>query len=144
MRHRSFYNLIEQVFMLLVFGLTAAVCFSLFAWASALSDGTRKRDEAYAIGQYVVETIQSQDGDDRAAKACASLGLSQERPGLYTGYYAGDGLFPGTCDGEKDYTVLVTLWPGDKYLGKSNVVVLDGLTGEELCRIRTAWQEGRA
>lgn len=59
MKNRTSLVLMEQLVMVLVFALAAAVCLQLFAKADAISCQTARRDEAVILAQSVAEQLKS-------------------------------------------------------------------------------------
>lgn len=75
MRNKAYLGLIEQLIMLLVFALTAAVCLQAFAWANSYSSRMEAVDSAVIIAQSAAEMIRSDDGDTELALANAAKQL---------------------------------------------------------------------
>ena len=66
MKNRASLFLMEQLVMLLVFALCAALCLGAFARADALSADVRRRSEAAILAQNAAELLKS-TGDPEAA-----------------------------------------------------------------------------
>lgn len=137
--------LMEQLAMLLIFALSAAVCLRVFAWSQQLSQLTRDRDDAALLCQNTAETLRTQNGD--------ATGALTEISGVQPGYRDGFGYFirygeDWTALGEESRTCRYTLrvreldsgLPG---LGKAEVEAYRWQGGEmeSLFRLETAWQE---
>lgn len=67
MRSRASLVIIEQVVMLLVFALAAALCLKAFVWADTESADVFTRDKALLQAQSAAEVIKSCRGDMSAA-----------------------------------------------------------------------------
>lgn len=123
MKHKASLVLMEQLVMILVFALAAAVCLRAFVLADSLSRETAVRDQAAIACQNMAETI----------KSCGSLAPAAEALGAER--TNGGWLLPG--DGfdlilrEKN-----SLQPG---LGMASVQAVDG--ERELFTLTVGWQE---
>lgn len=71
MKNKASLALLEQLVMILVFSLAAALCLRIFAWSDRTSREMELRDRAVVLCQNAAETI----------KAEASLGAGAERLG---------------------------------------------------------------
>lgn len=126
MKNRSSLVLMEQLVMLLVFALCAALCLKIFAAAREQSDEARRVNEAVLIAQNTAETL----------KACR--GDYEELAGLSGWEKRGQSLCftEGGC--------LVEIRPMDSKipgLGRAGIRV--SCDGEDVFAIETAWQEAR-
>lgn len=137
--------LMEQLAMLLIFALSAAVCLRVFASSQQLSRLTRDRDRGAVLCQNTAEVLHAKRGD--------AVETLTEISGVQPGYREGFGSF--VRYGE-DWTVLneegrtsaytlrvAELESGVPGLGKAEVEVYRWLDGEmeSLFRLETAWQE---
>lgn len=124
MKSRASLVLMEQLVMILVFALCAALCLGLFVRADALSRETDLQDRAVVLAQNGAETIKACRGDlDRAAV-------------LLNGTRSGDTI---TVPGES-MTMLITVTASDvPGLGTAEITV----TGEDqtILSLTAAWQE---
>ena len=68
MKNRTSLVLMEQLVMVLVFALAAAVCLTVFAEADRISRETARRDEAVLIAQNAAEVLKATSGDAERAK----------------------------------------------------------------------------
>ena len=84
MRSKAPLALIEQVIMLLVFALSAALCLWAFVWADTSSQNSVARDHALIHAQSMAETLKSTDGDFAAA---AELCGGTWENGIWTIHY---------------------------------------------------------
>lgn len=112
MKSKASLFLMEQLVMLLVFSLAAAVCLGIFVRADKISVQTGQRDEAVMLAQNTAEVLKY-TGDVRTAQALAdesefTLEIREEDSGI-----------PGLCQAQI-------------------VVCYDG---REIFSLRTGWQE---
>ena len=69
MRNKAPLAMLEQLVMLLVFALAAALCLQAFALADRLSDRTERFDRAVLEAQRAAETVKHCRGDLQQAQA---------------------------------------------------------------------------
>ena len=135
MKSKAPLVLMEQLVMVLVFALSAAVCLQVFALSGRLSRTCEARDRAAVMAQNAAETLKACGGDyDEAAQR---LGGCWDGQTWTVGY---DANWDRT-EGEAVYCLSVT--PGEsgqKLLGMAEIAVYDGDEGE-LFSLYTAWQE---
>lgn len=146
MRSKAPLALMEQMVMLLVFALAAALCLQAFVKSDALSERSEARDQAVVLCQNAAEAIQH-TGDVEAGLALACAAAPGQRDGF--GYFVGfDGdwnLLPG--DGRPHssrYTLRAqAVDSGVDGLGKAQVeaFVWESGTMESLFSLEVAWQE---
>lgn len=68
MKNKTSLLLMEQLVMVLIFALAAALCLSVFVKADQISRETVRRDEAVLLAQNAAEVLKATSGDvDRAA-----------------------------------------------------------------------------
>lgn len=128
MKSRSPLIMLEQLLMLLVFALAAALCLQAFVLADSQSKTTSRRDSAIIEVQRTAETIKYCGGD--MEKAAGILGADWEEDAL--------SLDCGDCSiyaRNED--------SGTKLLGSARVWAEDE-KGQELLAISVAWQSGGA
>lgn len=87
MKSKSSLFLMEQLIMILVFALSAALCVGVFARANAISEEIARRDEALIIAQNAAEILKN-TGDPEFAKAQVDTGafvleISEESSGIF-------------------------------------------------------------
>lgn len=137
MRSKAPLALMEQMIMVLVFALAAALCLRAFAAADALSREKEARDRAITEGQSMAEIYKSAAGD--APLAAARYG---GRAGTEGWVCLFDGAWALTGDpGEAVYRLEVVPQAGEPGLGTAQVSgtrVKDGLS---LFSFPVAWQE---
>lgn len=134
MRSKAPLAVIEQVIMLLVFALAAAVCLRAFAWADAASRHSGDCDRAWIEAQSAASVIRQTRGDMDAA---AVLWGGCVRDGCWVVEYDKDW---NRTDGEGDIHLKVT--PVDTripLLGRADVSVEKD--GEWLEGLNVLWQE---
>ena len=146
MRSRTPLILMEQMIMLLVFALAAALCLQAFVKSDQLSKDSENRDQAAVLCQSAAEAVRSCQGD--MAKAAAIL----EVPYPYSGegspleiHYTEDWKL---CD-TREYAFCLkaeAMDSGTAGLGKALVAVFAVPTQEvpetsPLFSIEVAWQE---
>lgn len=85
MRHKPPLILMEQMIMLLVFALAAALCLQAFVKSDNISKGSEARDRAVTLCQNVAETMRGNGGSaGEAARAAAErLGYCFDQGTLY-------------------------------------------------------------
>lgn len=136
MRSRAPLALMEQMVMLLVFALAAALCLQAFVKSEAMSRESEARDRAAVQCQNAAEAVRHAGGD--LEKAAETLGIARDQDG--TAYYSGDW---SPC-GAGDWAYRLTVRPvesGVRGLGKASVRV-SAADGSAVFELETAWQEG--
>lgn len=63
MKSRASLLLMEQLIMILVFALAAAICLQIFARADSLSHETARRDGAVVLAQNAAELLKATQGE---------------------------------------------------------------------------------
>lgn len=142
MRSKAPLAMMEQMVMLLVFALAAALCLQAFVKSDQMSKRMEAQDRAATLCQSAAEAIRSTRGDfERAAERLDAMAEQDsltlfydenwkaavpESPNVYPMGYT-----LGACRVESGV-------PG---LGKAEVWVQEDQSGEELFRLETAWQE---
>lgn len=125
MKGRSTLVLLEQVVMLLVFALAAALCLQAFALSDRISEESAQRDRAVLWAQNTVEVLKDCAGDPEAA--AEKLGAAWDGEQL-------------VCEnGELQLCAVLTGNEGS-LLGTATVTVTDG-AGRVLIQLPAAWQE---
>ena len=125
MKNRTTLVLMEQVLMLLVFALAAALCLRLFIGADQISQKTHRTDRAVVLAQ---------NGAEAAKAAKGNLSAMAEM------------LDGRLCDlsvvvEEEDLHMKIFLLPEETTgLGQAQVQVIDAQTGEEVYCLPVGWQ----
>lgn len=143
MKSKAPLALMEQLVMLLVFAVAAALCLQAFVQSDRLSRRSGDRDRAAALCQSAAETIRHTAGDLPAA--AERLGATRSGDGELTIFYDTDWR-PAASTSPNIYPMGYTLGAcrvdsGVPGLGKASVWVQEDETGEELFRIEISWQE---
>lgn len=153
MKSKAPLLLMEQMVMLLVFALAAALCLQAFVKSDGLSGNSEKRDRAVTLCQTAAETVRHSGGNFN--EAAEKLGLEFGQGSTMFRYYdenweplpISEGPIP---DGGVSYhpaqegayclsvhAVLEDAQPG---LGKASVSVSEA-EGDTLFELEVAWQE---
>lgn len=86
MKNRTSLLLMEQLVMVLVFALAAAMCLQTFAKANAISRETALRDGAVILAQNAAEFLKASKGDTKAALSLGEepyrLEISEAKPSV--------------------------------------------------------------
>ncbi len=135
MRSKTPLALMEQLAMVLVFALAAAVCLQVFVLADQISRTCQARDRAVVAAQSAAETLKGYHGDyERAAR---SFGGTLDEQQWRLNY---DENWQQT-EGDAAYCMTVTpADSGQTLLGAADVAVCDQ-DGDVLFELSVAWQE---
>lgn len=134
MRDKTPLVLIEQLIMLLVFALAAALCLRAFTWADQESLRGEARDRAVLTAELAAETLKHHRGD--FAAAAAEFGGSWDGEVWQIGY---NGQWLPAEDAV--YTLRASQITDDlAYLGRAEISVFDK-DGNCLIQLPLAWQE---
>lgn len=137
MRSKAPLAMMEQMIMLLVFALAAALCLQAFVKSDAISTQNEARDRAVLVCQTAAETLRSTGGD--FARTAELLGVSVYDNGSLMADYDEDW---NIAENTMRYTMGASrVDSGVTGLGKASVWVRDEAEGLELFRIEIAWQE---
>ena len=133
MRSKAPLALMEQLVMVLVFALAAALCVQVFVLSDRTSRRNEARDRAVLAAQNAAEEVKSVRGD--FAQAAALYG------GTWNGQLWGRSYDADWARDGDDYHVLVTpADSGDALLGAAEVAVYTA-EGDLLFTLPVAWQE---
>lgn len=69
MKHKTSLLLMEQLVMILVFAVAAALCLQVFVKSRAISEETVRRDTAVVLARNAAELLKATDGNLKAAEA---------------------------------------------------------------------------
>ena len=127
MRSKAPLALMEQVVMVLVFALAAALCVSCFVTADRLSRRNAVRDEAVVAAQNAAETIKGCRGDYEQAATLLNGTLEH-------------GILE-LCADEEFCIVVTPENSDDPLLGKAKVEACAVRDGETLFALTVFWQE---
>lgn len=128
MKSKAPLVMMEQLIMLLVFALAAALCLQAFVLADSQSKTTSRRDSAILEVQRTAETIKYCGGD--MEKAAGILGADLDEGTLSLG-----------CEDCSIYARSED--SGTNFLGSARVWAEDE-KGQELLAVSVAWQSGGA
>ena len=126
MKNRASFVLIEQLIMLLVFALAAAICLQVFVKADGISQKTVLQDNAVILAQSGAEAVKAAKGD--LETAARYLDAQVENDILIL---SADGLLLRISPEASDLDGL----------GKARVTVNEADSGEPLFSLTTGWQE---
>ncbi len=136
MKSKAPFALIEQLVMVLVFALSAALCVQVFILSDRTSSWNEARDHALVEAQNVAETLKSCHGDCEAA--AQSLGGRYDGTQWELEY---DVAWQPAADGQASYYVQVSRTEsGEALLGSAEITVFTA-EGQPLCTLPVAWQE---
>lgn len=137
MRSKTPLALMEQVVMVLVFALAAALCLRIFAFSDSVSRRNQQRDQAVLLAQNTAEAIKAHGGVEEAR---AALG-GNIRQTLWSTYYNED-LTPAPDAESACYHVdVLPQNSGVEGLGQAHVEVFRHDGNEGLFSLTVAWQE---
>ena len=74
MKSKTSLILMEQLMMILIFALAAAICLQLFAGAKAIAEETSRLDQAVILAQNAAEVLKATGGDIVAAEVLSEEG----------------------------------------------------------------------
>lgn len=142
MRSKAPLMLMEQMVMLLVFALAAALCLQAFVKADAISRESEARDHAVLLCQSVAEQIKESGEKDRnpVGAVASKLDPNERRPDGFSILYYEDWSLCDTRDYTYDLTVN-TVDSGVPGLGKARVTMLKSGSTTPLFEVQVAWQE---
>jgi Tfp pilus assembly protein PilV len=137
MRSKAPLALMEQLVMVLVFALAAALCVQVFVLSGLSSRRSEARDRATLAAQNAAELLKAGDGDEAAhlSYAAQQLGGRYEQGVLWVDY--SEDWEPVAQDGAYRLTAQGTACdvPG---LATADVLVADG--DDVLFQLSVAWQ----
>lgn len=137
MRSKAPLALIEQVVMVLVFALAAALCLRVFAFSDQMSERNEDIDCAVLLAQNTAEMLKAYGGVEEAAEATGG----EIRQTMWSSYYDVD-LNPVPDQASAYYEV--NTFPensGVEGLGQAGIEVFRYDGNEALFFITVAWQE---
>ena len=137
MRSKTPLALMEQVTMVLVFALAAALCLRIFVFSDGVSRRNHQTDQAVLLAQNTAEMIKACGGVEEAA---AIMGGTTQQTLWSVGYNEDLTLTP---DGESGY-YHVDVLPQDsgvEGLGQTHIEVFLQAEQEGLFALTVAWQE---
>lgn len=136
-RGKASLVLMEQLVMLLVFALAAAVCLRVFVSSDQLSRRIQAQDRAAELAQNAAETLRHAGGDFQTAAQLLGA-QSWNEDALMIDYDSDWAL----AHESMRYTLGVSRLSSDvPLLGRAQVWCRDEVDGQELLRLDVAWQE---
>ena len=141
MKSKAPLLLMEQMVMLLVFALAAALCLQAFVKSDGLSGDSEDRDRAVALCQSAAEAVRHCGGDLPEAAALLEVPYPYDGEGspLEIHYNADWTL----CDSREYAFCLraVLMDSGVAGLGRASVEMADARSQTVIFEVQTAWQE---
>lgn len=138
MRSKAPLALMEQMVMILVFALAAALCLRAFVLSDSLSKENTRQDDAVLLAQNAAEVYKACRGDGTAAAEMLGGEVSQ---GVWSSFYTED-LTAAANRENAAYMVAVlpeqTDVPG---LGRAVAAVFEADGSESLFELDVAWQK---
>ena len=136
MKSKAPLALMEQLVMVLVFALAAALCLQVFVLSDRMSQRSEARDHAVVQVQNVAETLKGYDGD--LSESAARLGGIADEKSLQIGY---DTDWRPVPVAESIYLVqAVRTEEEDPLLGSAHVFA-QTVDGDVLFQVNVCWQE---
>lgn len=142
MKSRSSLAMMEQLVMLLVFALAAALCLQAFVASDKLSRESETRDRAMVLCQSAAEAIRHSGGDFEAAAAALGVpygAYGQEEPD-FSVHYSED----LTLDDSRAYAYVLRAERTDsgvEGLGRASVQLLSASDLRNVFELEVCWQE---
>lgn len=136
MRNKAPLTLMEQLVMLLVFALAAALCLQVFVLSDQLSRRCEERDRAVVVAQNAAEIMKTCKGN--IIDCSGILGGSVDGSAWKIGY---DVDWQQTALDQAAYQILVVpVASATKLLGTAEVCA-QTIEGELLFQLTVSWQE---
>lgn len=132
MRNRTVLSLMEQLMMLLVFALAAAICVATFAHAHTINSLAEDLDTAVILCRNAAEVIKATNGDEE--KTAKVLDGSLDGDTIRVCY---DNALNVNCQGR--YALTIQLAGTRDLIGYADVAV--SCEGSTVYSITVAWQE---
>lgn len=136
MKNKASLVLMEQLVMILVFSVAAAVSLGIFAKAHQISQQSENLDTAVFLAQNAAETVKTTRGD--LASCCRILNGTLQDDTLCVTY--GRHL---QADADGEYSLFLQKLPkDDPFLGRADIwVVLAEKPEETIFSLNVSWQE---
>ena len=136
MKSKAPLALMEQVIMLLVFALAAAMCLQIFILSDKMSRNCEARDRAVIEVQNMAETLKICRGDTKQFEQL--LGIEGKNAQWQLGY---DSQWRKISLEQAEYQILVTLIQTDVPTLGSAEIFAQTAEGETLFQVTVSWQE---
>ncbi len=132
--------LMEQMVMLLVFALAAALCLQAFARSDADSKRSEARDRAALLCQSMAESLRYTEGDLEAAAEMMDIpyGTYTQEGLLFEAHYNDDWTLSDSL--EYTYCLRASLVDSVNGLGGADVKIIEAKDDGELFALRVNWQ----
>lgn len=142
MRSRSSLAMMEQIIMLLVFALAAALCLQAFVKSDQMSRSSEARDRASTLCQSAAEAVRYSGGD--LEQAAELLGIpygayAQEEPAFSAHYYE-----DWTLSDTREYAYVLRVErmdSGVNGLGRAAVTMRSAAGQQPIFELEVCWQE---
>lgn len=130
--------LMEQVIMVFVFALAAALCVQVFVYARTMSVNMERRDQAMVVCQSIAETAKVYAG--RVGEMCKSLDAGEGENELFL-FYDEEWKTVKADDANACYKVWFRVLEKSEFCGEGEVVALTLADETEIFSLEIAWQE---
>lgn len=146
MKSRSSLAMMEQIVMLAVFALAAALCLQAFVKSDQMSRNSEARDRAIQEAQSAAEAVRHTGGDlEKAAELLDAIWMEDSLSIMYAeDWTRGEPIYPSAHADVYPFGYslgVCRMDSGVPGLGKAGVWVQEDETGEELVRLEVCWQE---
>lgn len=146
MRSKAPLAMMEEMVMILVFALAAALCLQAFVKSDQMSKASEARDHAAVLCQSAAEAIRAcgENGaaGNQALERAADMVDGIYSPGqLWVNYDEDWTPIHGSDDAPAYWLYAVTVDSGVEGLSKAHVVVVSPDTPYALFELEVAWQE---
>ncbi|WP_322170469.1 hypothetical protein [Acutalibacter caecimuris] len=138
MKSKAPLVMMEQMVMILVFALAAALCLQAFVLSDGMSRQAQRRDQAVLLCQNLAEQVKSYEYYRRNGGPSLAGEGKLSAPAVL--YYDGEGL---QTDAPAAYRLEARLLPEElSTLGRAEVRAYEEESGKELYSLTFAWQKG--
>ncbi|MDD7643224.1 MAG: hypothetical protein PUK75_12275 [bacterium] len=131
--------LMEQVIMVLVFALVAALCIQAFVLARTLSVRMTDRDRAMNVSQTLAETVKACGGDTEEVRE--KLGGETDGERLLFFY---DGEWKASDQADASFLMVFEKEEGTGFCKNGRITVSDASGEQEISSLHIAWQGEKA
>ena len=144
MKSKAPLALMEQLVMVLVFALAAALCVQAFFASDRMSRQGEVRDRAVLLAQNTAEYLKEYGAEQTAQSLAQTLGGTAETPERVCVYLDGELSEDRPASEDAAYLLRVELEDAQcgGRLGRAEVSVYQAGAAEPLFSIPAAWQEG--
>lgn len=144
MKSKAPLALMEQLVMVLVFALAAALCVQAFFASDRMSRQGEARDRAVLLAQNTAEYLKEYGAEQTAQTLAQTLGGTAETPERVCVYLDGGLSEDRPAPADAAYLLRVELEDAQYggQLGRAEVSVYQAGAAEPLFSIPAAWQEG--